>query len=78
MRAGDLIDGVDLRAQSPCAASLAKALISTGIFEPLGFSNSSAGPPFFTLRSANSVISRCGIDFKRDALQFAVLFQGAE
>ena len=39
---------------------LAKALISTGTFEPLGFSNSSAGPPVFTLRSANSVISRSG------------------
>jgi len=37
---------------------LAKALMSTGTLDPLGFSNSSAGPPDFTLRSANSVISR--------------------
>ena len=57
---------------------LANALISTGTSEPLGFSNSSAGPPDFTLRSANSVISRIGIDFERDALQLAVLFQGAD
>ncbi len=39
---------------------LAKPLIRTGIFEPLGFSNSSAGPPLFTDRSANSVISSFG------------------
>ena len=57
---------------------LAKALISTGMSEPFGFSNSSAGPPDFTLRSANSVISRCGIDFEGDALQLAVLFEGAD
>ena len=40
--------------------SLANAWISTGIVLPFGFSNSSAGPPFFTLRSANSVISSTG------------------
>ena len=34
--------------------------MSTGMRLPLGFSNSSAGPPFFTARSANSVISRTG------------------
>jgi hypothetical protein len=40
--------------------ALAKALINTGTRLPLGFSNSSAGPPFLTLRSANSVISSTG------------------
>ena len=44
---------------------------------PLGFSNSSAGPPFFTLRSANSVISSSRIHFERNALQLPVLFQRA-
>jgi len=39
---------------------LAKLLMSTGIRLPLGFSKSSAGPPFLTERSANSVISRTG------------------
>jgi hypothetical protein len=39
---------------------LANALISTGMSDPLGFSNSSAGPLDLTLRSANSVISRTG------------------
>ncbi len=39
---------------------LAKALIRTGTPDPVGFSNSSAGPFCLTLRSANSVISRCG------------------
>jgi hypothetical protein len=38
----------------------AKALIRTGVPYPLGFSNNSAGPPRFTARSANSVISRMG------------------
>ena len=57
---GDLVDGVDFQRDLHALRMLAKALISTGMFEPLGFSNSSAGPPVFTLRSANSVISRCG------------------
>jgi len=35
-------------------------LISSGSSEPLTFSNSSAGPPDFTVRSVISVISRCG------------------
>ena len=35
-------------------------LISTGIAEPLTLRNSSAGPPAFMVRSAISVISRCG------------------
>src|SRR5260370_1355692 len=52
-------------ADSTCRAicifrSLAKLLMSTGMLLPLGFSNSSAGPPFLTARSANSVISSCG------------------
>ena len=38
----------------------AMELISTGTFEPLGFSNSRAGPPRLTERSAISVISRTG------------------
>ena len=38
----------------------AKALIRTGIFDPVGFSNSSAGPPRLTERSANPVISSTG------------------
>ncbi len=57
---------------------LAKPLISTGTFEPFGFSNSSAGPPFFTERSANSVISSFGSTSNGDALQFFVLFEGAD
>ena len=56
---------------------LAKALISTGIVLPLGFSNSSAGPPRFTERSANSVISRIRVDFERNALELAGSFQRA-
>ena len=39
---------------------LPKRLIATGMSEPLGRSNSRAGPPFFTARSATSVISRIG------------------
>ncbi len=57
---------------------LANALISTGMSEPFGFSNSSAGPPDLTLRSANSVISRTRVDFEGDALELAALFQGAD
>ena len=51
---------------------LAKLLMSTGIFEPFGFSNSSAGPPFFTERSANSVISSFGSTSKE--MRFSSLF----
>ncbi len=40
--------------------ALAKALIKTGMREPLGFSNKKAGPCDFTERSANSAISRTG------------------
>jgi hypothetical protein len=38
----------------------AKALMSTGMSCPFGFSKSSAGPPLFTERSANSAISSTG------------------
>ena len=40
--------------------SLAYPLMRIGTLEPLGFSNSNAGPPLLTERSANSVISRYG------------------
>ena len=56
---------------------LAKALISTGIGRPLGFSNSSAGPP-----DLHAAIGELGdlehrVDFEGDALQLFVLFEGA-
>ena len=54
----------DSTESTPSASSMrfidAIELISTGIFEPLGFSKSNAGPPPFTERSAISVISRAG------------------
>src|SRR3989338_7818477 len=43
--------------------SLASALIKTGKSDPSTFSNSRAGPPFLTRRSAISVISSLGLTF---------------
>ena len=57
---------------------LAKALMSTGTFEPLGFSNSSAGPPVLTERSANSVISRIGSTSKGMRFSSLCSFEGAD
>ena len=50
-------------------------LPSTGMVWPLGFSNSSAGPPARNTRSQISVISRSGIDLDGDALELALVFQ---
>ena len=43
--------------------------------KPLGFSNSSAGPPAFSTRSQISVISRRGSTSARDALQLAAALE---
>ena len=63
--------------ESTCSAIsilrvLAKAFTNTGTLLPLGFSNSNAGPPVFTARSANSVISRYGSTSK--GIRFSSLF----
>ena len=55
--------------------ALAKAIDQHRHADPLGFSNNRAGPPVFTARSANSVISRCGSTSKGMRFSSLVLFE---
>ena len=75
---GDFVDGIHLQRDLHAAHAGEGVDEHAELASPCGFSNSRAGPPFLTERSANSVISSFGIDFERDALQFFVLFEGAD
>ena len=67
-----------LRAPVSMRRMLANALISTGTFESLAASRTAAPDRrVFTVRSANSVISRMRVDFERNALQLALLLERA-